>query len=202
MKRTRLETFDDVETHIEIYTQIDVLISRFHDATYHVDNTGFTKPRSRRAFQQPLKFAPTSSFRQTSLNVSRRFIPPNELSSSNLFQSNFPANQLMKNISVAGCPGTQRRFRGERGGASADLSGLGSGPRLCGLGSRYRQTISPVPRVQAISLPSSAARSWSVYNALHYVAARVRVADYKRERERMEDSSRPTRRNVLRCRAV
>ena len=103
----------------------------------------------------------------------------------------------MKNTSVSGYPGPQRWFGGECSDAIADLPGFGSGTRLRSLGCRYRETICPMPSVQAISLSGSTTRSWSVYNALRCCGEGARTAlriaregslvERERERERERD---------------
>ena len=120
----------------------------------------------------------------------------------------------MKNTSVSGYPGPQRWFGGECSDAFADLPGFGSGTRLRSLGCRYRETICPMPSVQAISLSGSTTRSWSVYNALRCCGEGARTALriaregslVERERERERKRQREWRiawlRSVLRCRGV
>ena len=106
----------------------------------------------------------------------------------------------MKNTSVSGYPGPQRWFGGECSDAFADLPGFGSGTRLRSLGCRYRETICPMPSVQAISLSGSTTRSWSVYNALRCCGEGARTAlriaregslvEREREREREKETER------------
>lgn len=118
----------------------------------------------------------------------------------------------MKNTSVSGYPGPQRWFGGERSGAFADLPGFGSGTRLRSLWCRYRETICPMPSVQAMSLSGSTTRSWSVYNALRCCGEGARTAlriaregslvERQRERKRQREWRIAWLRSVLRCRGV